>query len=524
MKWWIRLAIAALVLLLFELLWLGRLERGGPPHANVDLAGGIPATFTLPRPASGEVPIFGLPEPAPLGSRPPAIVLVHGFSGDRMGLSPLARSLAEAGYAVLAIDVRGHGENRNSMGRGTGNNDGLVADIGHAVDFLRTSPHVDGSRISVGGHSMGAGASLAYGGRDSGLDALILIAGGGPLLGPQRPPNVLLLYAEDDPDFIKAGMTRVAGQLSGDAQLGIGENAGDFAKGTRVRLVEIPQTDHLSILIDDVTVMETVAWLDSISGVERASNARIEDPRLRAVQVGNLALTLLLPGLGIVLGRLAPRVAQTSSVRAGRRIGLFAAAFLVVLPLCAVPGAAEFLPLAVADSLVQLFAYAGVVVLAMLASRGDLALSSKTGRPLLALAVAGLGFAAIYAFTTPLNVAMHRLALGPERAVAFAMATLGLLPFCFGQGLLLRRGTTLQATLASVAGHVVLLAALVVGIVLEILPGVLGILLPILGGLLFSFELLATGIYAASRNIATIAVIESLWLAWFFAAVLPYVG
>jgi hypothetical protein len=75
-----------------------------------------------------------------------------------------------------------------------------------------------------------------------------------------------------------------------------------------------------------------------------------------------------------------------------------------------------------------------------------------------------------------------------------------------------------------VAGHVVLLAALVVGIVLEILPGVLGILLPILGGLLFSFELLATGIYAASRNIATIAVIESLWLAWFFAAVLPYVG
>ncbi len=76
--------------------------------------------------------------------------------------------------------------------------------------------------------------------------------------------------------------------------------------------------------------------------------------------------------------------------------------------MCAVPGAAEFLPLAVADSLVQLFAYAGVVVLAMLASRGDLALSSKPGRPLLALAVAGLGLSALSPFTTPLNAARHR--------------------------------------------------------------------------------------------------------------------
>ena len=37
---------------------------------------------------------------------------MHGFAADRANLSPLARSLARAGHAVLAVDVAGHGANR----------------------------------------------------------------------------------------------------------------------------------------------------------------------------------------------------------------------------------------------------------------------------------------------------------------------------------------------------------------------------------------------------------------------------
>lgn len=57
------------------------------------LAGDVPATFYLPD-------AYESPEP-------PAVVVGHGYSGDRATMSSLARSLAEAGYAVLAIDFAG---------------------------------------------------------------------------------------------------------------------------------------------------------------------------------------------------------------------------------------------------------------------------------------------------------------------------------------------------------------------------------------------------------------------------------
>ena len=169
------LALAVLVVILAQ---LASLQYEGPPHVELMLEGGVPATFYLPSEAmEGPTSRWGFGEPAE-GDGPPALVLVHGFAMDRVSLSSMARSVAEAGYAVLAIDVRGHGENRNAFTAGRGTDAMALEDIGVAVDFLRTSPHVDGNRIVVGGHSMGAGASLVYGGSDPGLDGLILISGG----------------------------------------------------------------------------------------------------------------------------------------------------------------------------------------------------------------------------------------------------------------------------------------------------------------------------------------------------------
>ena len=77
------------------------------------IPGGIPATFYLPGPA----PEFGLPFPEPpgAGNGPPAVLLVHGYTTDRVTMSVLARRLANAGYGVLAIDVRGHGQNARPL-------------------------------------------------------------------------------------------------------------------------------------------------------------------------------------------------------------------------------------------------------------------------------------------------------------------------------------------------------------------------------------------------------------------------
>ncbi len=521
MKWWSRLSIVALVFLLFDLVWLGQLDRGGPPHVRVDLQGDVPATLTVPRPESGEVPPFGLPEPPPPGERPPALVLVHGFSGDRAMMSPLARSLAEAGYAVLSIDVRGHGENRRPLGRGIGDDDGLVEDIAAGVDFLRTSPYVDGTRISVGGHSMGAGASLSYGGRDSGIDAVLLISGGWRLSGPHRPRNVLFLYAEDDPERTHGALAALAAELSDEGAPQVGQTVGNPAEGTGVRLVEIPGTNHVDVITADRTVAESVAWLDAVYAVERAEPAAIADPRMQAQGWGSLAFLLFLPGLGIAVGRLATRVAEAPGGRVGKRLGLFAGALVVTLPLVAVEGPAEFLPLAVADTVVLHFAYAGGAILAWLAASGQLALASRTGRMVQCTIAAVIGFAAIYALFAPLSVTLHRMVLGPERALIAMFVALFLLPFCLASNLLLRQGSTLRATLASLGGHAIVVATLVFGALLQITSGIIFLMLPIFVTVLLSFEIVATGIYAASRNVTTIAILEALWLAWSFAALMP---
>src|SRR5579863_6307994 len=125
------IAIAFLVLLMR----LSHYQNGAPSHEDRELPGGEPATMYMPgtenQPGPNN-PFFQM-FPLPVEQRPPAVVLVHGFSSDRFNTSALARRIAQNGYGVLAIDVRGHGENRNSFLDSETDN-GLREDVKKAVD------------------------------------------------------------------------------------------------------------------------------------------------------------------------------------------------------------------------------------------------------------------------------------------------------------------------------------------------------------------------------------------------------
>src|SRR5512134_3743446 len=79
-------------------------------HSAVDLPGGVPVVIWEPAPVQpyGVAPRFDPPVPV--------VVLCHGFSADNAMTSSLARRIAKSGYAVIAPDFRGHGENRNPLG------------------------------------------------------------------------------------------------------------------------------------------------------------------------------------------------------------------------------------------------------------------------------------------------------------------------------------------------------------------------------------------------------------------------
>src|SRR5215469_3181955 len=111
-------ALAWLVAALFiiTVTALAVMQKRGPAHSDLMLQGGIPATLYLPGPSAvGPANPFFVLFPKPAAERPPAVVLVHGFMADRETMSSLARKIAQNGYGVLAIDVSGHGANRNPL-------------------------------------------------------------------------------------------------------------------------------------------------------------------------------------------------------------------------------------------------------------------------------------------------------------------------------------------------------------------------------------------------------------------------
>jgi len=93
-----------------------------------------------------------------------AVVLAHGSTSSRESLRPYARFLADAGYGVLAIDLRGHGQ---SGGRANAFGWECARDIRAAVDYLEGR---EVQRIAALGLSLGG-------------EVLLRAAGGLPQIG-----------------------------------------------------------------------------------------------------------------------------------------------------------------------------------------------------------------------------------------------------------------------------------------------------------------------------------------------------
>jgi dienelactone hydrolase len=509
---------AALGVFLAGSVWMGQVERGGPPHAEVMLERGVPASIYLPDAGQGGSAFF---DPPPREARPPAVVVMHGFAGDRLSMSGLSRRLAAAGYAVLAIDARGHGQNRNAFARSWAQAGYFFPDLRAAVDFLRVYPFVDGSRIALLGHSMGAGASLDYATRDSGIDAVVLISGGWRLEGPYRPPNVLFLYAAGDPDSLKARAQELAARLAGLAALEPGRTHGRLERHDAVRLHEVAGANHQTIVWSEDAVRESLAWLDAAFGIERPAGPTPEDPRAPLLLGLGIAFLLVLPGLGLLVGQLVPHAGVWPGE--GRALGLLwlAAAFALTMPLLAtaVPGA--ILSVEVGDAVVSHFALAGIALLVAIRLRRPALLEGLLERPLAVLPGAAVGLVGFFLLMLPIAVALHRATLTPERTLVFAAAMLGLLPLTLAFNLLLRGGATASATLMALAGRALILLVLFAGVKAGVLDFVLLFMLPTLAAVSLLFEVLASALYAASRNLLAIALLDAAWLAFVMAAVMP---
>jgi pimeloyl-ACP methyl ester carboxylesterase len=157
-----------------------------------------------------------------MGETRGTVVLVHGFASNRaenwkrLGWYP---ALERAGYRILALDLRGHGESAKPHDAEAYDRSKLAADVIALMD------HAGLGRAHLFGYSMGAHLSLAIAlEAPQRVDHLVLGGIGGRMLGegsPRATPAMSLSQAllADDPatisDPIQRGFRQFA-QMQGD--------------------------------------------------------------------------------------------------------------------------------------------------------------------------------------------------------------------------------------------------------------------------------------------------------------------
>ncbi|UOX90057.1 alpha/beta fold hydrolase [Amycolatopsis sp. FBCC-B4732] len=105
----------------------------------------------------------------------PAVLLAHGFGGDKNSVADDARELARKGFVVMTWSARGFGKSTGKIG--LNDPDGEVADASHLIDRLvaqhqvTTDPNGD-PKVAVTGASYGGALSLLLAGTDKRVDAI----------------------------------------------------------------------------------------------------------------------------------------------------------------------------------------------------------------------------------------------------------------------------------------------------------------------------------------------------------------
>jgi pimeloyl-ACP methyl ester carboxylesterase len=240
------------VLLVLYLAPLG--QAGSGIHERQVSRGGHPMTLLMPDPrwqTERHAQEHTEEEADALLSHPgdtiPGIIVVHGYASSRQLMLGYGYTLAHAGYAVVMIDLPGHGANPAPF-----DSNANVAAIEQAYEMMRAQPEIDIARIGLLGHSMGAGAVVqAAVANPERYGATIAISPVATQVTPVTPRNLQLQAGSWEPRFLAAAR--------GMLVAGGGDNV-DFGNGRARGLIEIPSAEHISIVFRSASHQAARDW------------------------------------------------------------------------------------------------------------------------------------------------------------------------------------------------------------------------------------------------------------------------
>lgn len=140
--------------------------------------------------------------PESLNAAPDVLILVHEAYRDRSTWDDFRTAALENGYAVVALDLRGHGQSGGDLVF----DETMDHDIDAVLDWIRASPDLNDDRIAIAGASLGANLALRAGARHPQINTVVRLSPGmmlweigieNTILDYGRRP-VLLVVSEGD--------------------------------------------------------------------------------------------------------------------------------------------------------------------------------------------------------------------------------------------------------------------------------------------------------------------------------------
>lgn len=123
------------------------------------------------------------------GPKYPLVILLHGLNRDHLAWSDLPATLTHAGYAVFALDLRGHGKSTITTWKRRVSWrllqpeqwKNLHRDITQVIQYFKKGedyPEVDGSQVALIGEKLGANVATFVGKNSTEVKALVLLSPG----------------------------------------------------------------------------------------------------------------------------------------------------------------------------------------------------------------------------------------------------------------------------------------------------------------------------------------------------------
>ena len=188
---------------------------------------------------------------SPMSESAPAVLLLHMLGSDRGAWDALIAPLYDAGYAVLAVDMRGHGETGGAQEWTLAEGDTQAW-----LDWLREQAGIRADAVSIIGASIGSNMALIGCANDEACLTAIALSPGQDYRGVQPAESVASGLAERSSLLVGSYDD---GRVFEDILAMVGDAQGEI--GTRFYPGRVHGTGLL-LTEGDPFIRMMIAWLD----------------------------------------------------------------------------------------------------------------------------------------------------------------------------------------------------------------------------------------------------------------------